>query len=105
MTETVRDDSARQRYELAVGDAVAFIDYRRDGRVVTLTHAEVPDALRGAGVGSKLVAGVLALVRARGEKVVPLCSFVAHYIRRHPDAQDLLAGTWPGARGRLDTRE
>jgi hypothetical protein len=40
-----------------------------------------------------LVKGTLALVRQRGEKVVPLCSFVAHYMERHPEVQDLLATT------------
>jgi predicted GNAT family acetyltransferase len=88
----IRDNSAQQRYELAVGDALAVIDYRRDGRIVTMTHAEVPLGLRGGGIGSALVAAALALVRERGEKVVPLCPFVAHYIARHPEAQDLLAG-------------
>jgi len=92
MTNTVRDDAARQRYELQVEGAVAFINYRRDGRIVSMTYAEVPAALRGAGVGSRLVEGALALVRERGERVVPLCSFVAHYLRRHPEHQHLLAG-------------
>lgn len=92
MTTPVRDNFARQRYELEVGDELAFIDYRREGRIVSMTHAEVPLASRGGRIGSALVAGALALVRERGEKVVPLCSFVAHYIRRHPEAQDLLAG-------------
>jgi hypothetical protein len=92
MTNTVRDDSARQRYELQVEGAVAFINYRRDGRIVSMTYAEVPAALRGGGVGSRLVEGALALVRERRERVVPLCSFVAHYLRRHPEHQDLLAG-------------
>lgn len=91
MTLTVRDDPGRRRYELPVGDALAFIDYHRDGRIVTMTHAEVPPALRGGGIGSALVAGALALVRERGEKVVPLCSFVAHYMRRQPEVHDLLA--------------
>jgi uncharacterized protein len=91
MTDRVRDDSARQRFELEVDGALAFVDYQRDGRKLLLTHAEVPPALRGGGVGSALVKGTLALVRARGEKVVPLCSFVAHYMERHPEVQDLLA--------------
>lgn len=92
MTDTVRDDPVRQRYELAIGDALAFIDYRRQGRTVTMTHAEVPPALRGGGVGSALVKGALALVRERGERVIPLCPFVEQYIRRHPETRDLLAG-------------
>jgi hypothetical protein len=93
---TVRDNSLRQRYELDIGDALAFIDYRRDARIVAMTHAEVPLAFRGGGIGLTLVAGALALVRERGEKVVPLCPFVAHYISRHPEAQDLLAGEGSG---------
>jgi predicted GNAT family acetyltransferase len=99
MTDTVRDDSARQRYELEVEGGLAFIDYLRDGRNVLMTHAEVPLALRGGGIGSALVKGALALVRERGEKVVPLCPFVAQYMRRHSETVDLLAD-----RGdRLDT--
>lgn len=95
MTERVRDHGARRRYELEVGGAVAFIDYRRDGRIVTLTHAEVPAALRGRGIGAVLVKGALALVRAQGERVIPQCSFVAHYLRRHPEVHDLVAGSDP----------
>jgi hypothetical protein len=93
MTNPVRDDSGRRRYELEVDGGLAFIDYRRNDRTVSMTHAEVPAFLRGAGVGSRLVAGALALVRERGEQVVPLCAFVAHYIRRHPEYRDLLAGS------------
>lgn len=91
MTDTVRDDAAHRRYELDVAAGVAFIDYVRDGRNVIMTHAEVPLALRGGGVGSALVQGALALVRERGEKLVPLCPFVARYVQRHPETRDLLA--------------
>jgi uncharacterized protein len=91
MTNRVRDDCARRRYELEAGDALAFIEYRRDGHIVTMTYAEVPASLRGRGVGSVLVKGALELVRERGERVIPRCSFVQHYIRRHPEVHDLLA--------------
>ncbi len=99
MTE-VRDEPARQRYELQVGDACAFIDYRRGGGIVTMTHAEVPSALRGRGLGSVLVAGALERVRERGEKVVPLCPFIEHYMRRHPAVHDLMAGSEESGRRR-----
>ena len=91
MKMTVRDDSARQRYELEVEGGVAFVDYLRDGRKVIMTHAEVTLPLRGGGIGAALVKGALALVRERGEKVVPLCPFVVQYMRRHPETHDLLA--------------
>lgn len=91
MTATVRDDCARQRYELEVDGGLALVDYLRDGGKVIMTHAEVPLPLRGGGIGAALVKGALALVRERGEKVVPLCPFVVQYMRRHPETHDLLA--------------
>ena len=93
MQSSVRDNSERRRYELDVDGGTAFIDYRRNGDIVTMTHAEVPRALRGGGVGSELVRGALALARQRGDKVVPLCPFVEDYVQRHPEVHDLLALT------------
>jgi uncharacterized protein len=86
----VRDNTARHRFELDVEGATAFIDYRRKDNIVTMTHAEVPEALAGKGVGSHLTRGALELVRARGEKVVPRCSFVAAFLRKHPEYKDIL---------------
>jgi uncharacterized protein len=88
----VRDNPAIGRFEMASGGAVAFIAYERtgDGRIALL-HTEVPGALSGQGVGSKLVRGTLDAVRAEGLKVVPRCEFVAAYVERHPEYRDLLA--------------
>lgn len=90
MAETVRDNPARHRFELDVEGELAFASYRRDGRVLTIHHTEVPRHLEGRGIGARLVAGVLDLARAQGLTVVPRCSFVSAYIRRHPQYADLL---------------
>jgi hypothetical protein len=37
------------------------------------------------------VRGALELVRAQGCKVVPHCPFVANYMKKHAEFQDLLA--------------
>ncbi len=87
----VRDNPALSRFEMDVDGATAFATYRRSPGVVTFVHAEVPEALSGKGVGSALAKGALELVRARGEKVVAKCPFIASYIRKHPEVQDLLA--------------
>lgn len=91
MPQTVRDNHARHRYELDVGEGVAFINYRRSGRVVTMTHAQVPPELAGRGLGTALVRGALELVRAQDERVVARCPFVVAYVAKHHETQDLLA--------------
>ncbi|HTY49772.1 MAG TPA: GNAT family N-acetyltransferase [Steroidobacteraceae bacterium] len=87
----VRDNSEASRYELDTPSGPAFIDYRRHGGVAALVHAEVPQALQGQGIGSQLAQGVLELARAQGLKILPRCPFIAAYIQRHPQYQDLLA--------------
>ena len=87
----VKDNPALGRFEMGGGDSTAFVEYRRAGDRIALLHTEVPEALSGKGVGSKLVSGTLDAVRAEGLKVVPRCEFVAAYIGRHPEYRDLLA--------------
>ena len=87
----VEDNPAASRFEMGSGDSTAFVEYRRAGDRIALLHTEVPEALSGKGVGSKLVSGTLDAVRAEGLKVVPRCEFVAAYIERHPEYRDLLA--------------
>ncbi|HEX9948035.1 MAG TPA: GNAT family N-acetyltransferase [Allosphingosinicella sp.] len=91
MAGEVRNNEAEHQYELEVDGQLALAAYRlSDGRI-TFTHTEVPDALEGQGVGSKLVKAALDDVRAQGLKVVPACAFVKHYIEKHAEEQDLLA--------------
>jgi predicted GNAT family acetyltransferase len=87
----VRDNLARSRFEMASGDAVAFVEYRREGDRIALIHTQVPEALSGQGVGSRLVRGTLEALRTEGSKVVSRCEFVAAYIEGHPEYRDLLA--------------
>ena len=87
----IRDNPGLSRYEMDVAGGVAFIRYRRDGKVVTLLHAEVPAALRGRGLGSRLTRATLDLIRSRGDRVIARCRFVAAYLGRHPEYADLRA--------------
>lgn len=88
---TVTDNPAELRYEALVdGSLVGEIRYRTEPGLVVLVHTEVEPSVEGTGVGSRLVAGALEDIRARGLRVVPLCPFVAAYLRRHPEYADLL---------------
>lgn len=88
---SVSDNTELSRFELDVDGHLSFIDYRRHGNVITMTHAEVPPALNGRGIGSALARGALNLVRDRHETVVPLCPFISTYIKRNAEYQPLLA--------------
>lgn len=64
--------------------------YHLRGGVYIFVHTEVDDVWSGHGLGTKLAADALDDVRARGGAVVALCPFIAAYIRRHPEYQDLV---------------
>lgn len=90
MSNNVRDNAERHRFELDADGHVAFSNYRRDGRTIVIMHTEVPKELNGRGIGSALVRRLLDIVRAQGLTVKPLCPFVAAYIAKHPEYADLL---------------
>lgn len=86
----VRHNPAEQRFEMDTPGGAAFAAYHRDGDTLIVTHTETPRSVRGRGYGDLLVKGVLDAARAEGLKITPLCSFVAAYMRRHPETQDVL---------------
>lgn len=83
----LKDNEARSRYEFDLGGHTAYIDYEKDNGTIVLTHTFVPEAYEGRGVGAQLVAAALTDIRRQGLKVVPQCSFVAVYIKRHPEVE------------------
>jgi len=89
---TVDDQPKRHRYEISVdGEVAGFVRYVRHPDHLDLVHTEVGPAYEGRGVAARLVAGVLADVRAAGGRIVPSCPYIAAYLKRHPDQADLVA--------------
>lgn len=83
-------DAERQCFETVVDGARSVCAYRLHGDTMVFTHTEVPPALQGRGIAAALVAAALAHAREQGLRVRPLCSYVAVYMRRHPETLDLL---------------
>jgi predicted GNAT family acetyltransferase len=79
------DNTAQHRFELQDDGHTAFLLYSKTGGSLRLIHTEVPEALRGKGIASKLVKGVLRLAQQNRLSIIPSCPFVAQYIKRHPD--------------------
>jgi predicted GNAT family acetyltransferase len=90
MSPQVRNNAERGRFEMDTSAGLAVALYRLSPGTMTIYHTEVPVALRGRGLGYRLVRGVLEEARRLDLKVVPACPFVRAVIDRHPEFQDLL---------------
>ncbi len=64
----VRDNPALGRVEMTSSGGTAFVEYRRAGERIAPLHTEMPEALSGQGVGSKLVRGTPYALRAGGRR-------------------------------------
>jgi predicted GNAT family acetyltransferase len=85
---TVRHNVEAHRYEMETDHGLAIAVYREQGDRMIFTHTEVPSADKGKGYASHLVGEALADAHRRGFKIVPACSFVVDYVRRHPEFDD-----------------
>ena len=81
----IENNEAAQRWEAHVDQQLAVAEYRLRGNTIFFIHTEVPHALEGQGIASRLIQVALQDARTRHLAVIPFCPFVAGYIRRHPD--------------------
>ena len=90
----VVDAPEASRYELRLdGRVIGFAAYRRRNDRIVFIHTEVDESYEGRGLGSRLAAAALEDVRGKGLVVVPLCPFIAGYIREHPEYHELVASS------------
>lgn len=87
----LKDNTDRKQFELSVEGFTARIEYMIMANKIFLTHTEVPRALEGKGVGSKIVKLAFEEIEKRGLKLIPLCPFVAKYLTKHPEWKKILA--------------
>lgn len=91
----VRHEQSETRGRFVIdleGGQEAELTYSRAGTDRWIAdHTGVPDAFSGRGIASELVKALVREARTSGVKVVPLCSYVAAWFRRHPAEADLIA--------------
>jgi predicted GNAT family acetyltransferase len=86
----IRDNPAAGRYEIALDDRlIGVADYLSRGEVRVLHHTETFPGYGGRGFANRLVEFAMSDAAARGLRVDPVCSFVAEYLRRHPQFEHL----------------
>lgn len=78
-------------FELRKDGHTAYLSYQDKGDTLIYDHTIVPTALGGQGIGSQLAKYALDYAREQGKKVVPSCSFIAHYVQKNPEYAELVA--------------
>ena len=84
------------RFEARFSGALSRLEYLRDGDTIVMTHVGVPPELRGQGIAGRLTQAGLEYAANRSLRVIPMCSYVRAYIRRHPEYQKLMKAETAG---------
>jgi hypothetical protein len=87
----MHDNTANNRYELAVDDQTAFADYRKDGHIIYITHVETPPALRGKGTAGQLMQEIAEHAKSENLKLVPICGYASTWLQRHKEYESVMA--------------
>lgn len=84
-------DTQKQKFYVVVDGLESHLEYIKTNNVLNLNHTFVPNELRGNGIAAQLVEAALAYVKANELKIIPSCWYVAGYIRKHKEYEDLVA--------------
>ena len=86
----VRHNAAENRFEAEVEGRLSVADYQLRGTDMIMTHTFVPPEQRGRGIAEKLVRVALEHARTERLRVVPACSYVDAFIKRHREFEPLV---------------
>ncbi|MEV7693691.1 N-acetyltransferase [Microbacterium sp. NPDC089189] len=86
------DDKDASRYTLHRGDdLVSVLDYRDDGRSVSMVRAFTIPTFRGHGYAAEIVDRAVTALEAAGDReVIPMCWYVADWFAAHPERAGIL---------------
>lgn len=89
-----REESATKgRWFVEIDGHVAEMTYSRASpTLIIVDHTELPEALRGRGLGPALALNAVETARREGFKIMPLCPFMRAQMDRHPDWADVRRG-------------
>ena len=86
----ITNNQGLSRFEVLLPEGTGFLRYRIDSDTMHLLYVEVPPEARGHGVAGELSHAALEFAKERGLKVIPVCSYVVAYLRRHPEYSEMV---------------
>jgi predicted GNAT family acetyltransferase len=90
----ISNNEKEQRFEIHEGEEVAYLEYRYYKTAMALMHTLVPEVLNGKGVASALAHYALEWAREHKKPVIVYCPFVAAYLKRHPEYNDIIENNY-----------
>lgn len=86
----VTNNEKQMQFEIATNGEVASLEYRFYKKDIALMHTSVPDTLNGKGIASALAHYALEWAKEHKKQVMVYCPFVAAFIKRHPEYDELV---------------
>lgn len=87
----LRNNTEKRWFEAELDGHRGQVEYMLVQNRIIYTHTEVDKALAGKGVASQLVNFALEYARQEELAIMPLCPFVAGYMKKNTSYNDLLA--------------
>ena len=84
------NNKEKRRFVIVEEGMTSLAAYEISDGDMELYHTEVPARLEGRGIGSALAKAALDYAQENGLEVIPSCPFIAAYIERHPEYQELV---------------
>lgn len=89
---TITHDPDNRHYLITLeGDAVATVYYEKKGNTLDVISTRIPDELQGKGYGKVMMEAFLSEMKSSDLLIVPVCSYVVHYMNKNPQWHSLLA--------------
>jgi uncharacterized protein len=82
-TLNVVHNEAETQFETWIDGQLSKLDYMQDGNTMVITHVGVHPEHRGQGVAGKITEVALEYAKQKSYRVIPMCPYVATYIRRN----------------------
>ena len=67
-----------------------FISFETKDDVIIIISTVINEKYQGKGMASALINELLEYAKNNNLKVKPLCSFVIHYIEKHPEYKEFI---------------
>lgn len=87
----IRHDTANQLFVATVDGYDCELEYRLQGKIMSITHTGVPSPVGGRGIAALLTKFAVETAEKQHWKIDPACAYAEAWFKRNPEYAHLLA--------------